>query len=342
MENRLHILWIIGLLSASFSLQAAPKSDTIYLYNGDRITCEVKQVLLGKLNVKTSDIGTLSIKWHRVSSMVTKQVMEIILRDQTKRYGTINKADSSGYVILSYGVMIEEIIPIMNIVALNQVAKSFWSGINGSVSYGLSYAKGTSNLQSNFIAGAKLRTNHILNQINLNSIISNNQESISRKQDAGYAISYFFKKRTFVSFILGWQQNTELGVKNRIITGLNYGYVALRTNSNLLKLSVGSSVNIEEDNQNNSSTDLEGVFTGTYNLYLFAHPKITISASAIAYPSLTSWGRFRSDLNSSISWEIFSDFTFSFSIYYNSDNQPSSTTASNNDWGTTTSIGYTF
>ena len=105
---------------------------------------------------------------------------------------------------------------------------------------------------------------------------------------------------------------------------------------------MGSSVNIEEDNQNNSSTDLEGVFTGTYNLYLFAHPKITISASAIAYPSLTSWGRFRSDLNSSISWEIFSDFTFSFSIYYNSDNQPSSTTASNNDWGTTTSIGYTF
>jgi hypothetical protein len=222
------------------------------------------------------------------------------------------------------------------------VAKNLWSGINGSVSYGLSYAKGTSNLQSTFIANAKLRTNNFLNQINLNSIISNNQESVSRKQDAGYTLSYYFKKRTFVGFLAGWQQNTELGIENRIITGLNYGYVALRTNSNLLKLSLGSSVNIEEDNQNNTSTDLEAVLTSNYNLYLFAHPKITISASAIAYPSLTSWGRFRSDLNSSVSWEIFSDFTFSLTIYFNSDNQPSSTTASTTDWGTTTSIGYTF
>jgi hypothetical protein len=323
-------------------LQAAPKTDTIYLYNGDRITCEVKQLLLGKLTVKTSDIGTLTIKWHRVASIVAKQTMEIILRDQTKRYGTISKADSAGYVILSYGLMVEEVVPIMNIVALNQVAKNFWSGINGSVSYGLSYAKGTSNLQSTFIANAKLRTNNFLNQINLNSIISNNQESVSRKQDAGYTLSYYFKKRTFVGFLAGWQQNTELGIENRIITGLNYGYVALRTNSNLLKLSLGSSVNIEEDNQNNTSTDLEAVLTSNYNLYLFAHPKITISASAIAYPSLTSWGRFRSDLNSSVSWEIFSDFTFSLTIYFNSDNQPSSTTASTTDWGTTTSIGYTF
>lgn len=335
-------LWILLFVSASLSSVAASKSDTIYLYNGDRITCEVKQLSLGKLSVKTSDMGTLTIKWHRVEALDTKQIMEIILRDQTKRYGTISKADSAGYVIISSGMMIEERVHVIDIVTLNQVAKSFWSGIDGSVSYGLSYAKGSSNLQSNFAATAKLRTNNILNQVSINSIISNNAETVSRKQDAGYSFYFYFKKKTFVGFLLGWQQNTELGIDNRILTGLNYGYVAIRSNSNLLKLSVGSSVNVEEDNQNNVSQDLEAVFTGNYNLYLFASPKINLNATAIAYPSLTQWGRFRSDLNLALSWEIFSDFTFGFSIYYNSDNRPPDSTASSTDWGTTTSIGYTF
>ena len=39
-------------------LMAAVKTDTITLYNGDKITCEVKQLTKGMLQVKTSDIGT--------------------------------------------------------------------------------------------------------------------------------------------------------------------------------------------------------------------------------------------------------------------------------------------
>lgn len=337
-----NVIILICLLVGNNLFASEPKTDTLHLYNGDKITCVVKQLSLGKLQVKTSDLGTLNIKWYKIASIETLQVLEIILIDRTKIYGRLSKVDSTGYALISSGIMIEQVVPIMDIVSINQIARTFWQGLEGSVSYGLSYAKGTTNLQSNFAGNIKYRTNHWLNKVTLNSVISDNTEQLSRKQDITYSLYYYFKKRTFINFTAGWQQNTELGIENRLITGLAYGVTAVQTNSNLLKLSVGSIVNIEEDDQDNRSEDLEGLIAGSYDLYLFSQPKITLTATATAFPGFTDWGRFRSEVNTQVKWEIFSDFTFGLSLYFNSDNKPSSTTASKTDWGTTTSIGYTF
>lgn len=40
----------------------AQKTDTVTLYNGDRITCEIKSLSKGKLYVKTSDMSKVYIK----------------------------------------------------------------------------------------------------------------------------------------------------------------------------------------------------------------------------------------------------------------------------------------
>ena len=341
-KGYLSFIFLFVSLTFSNEAHASAKTDTLTLYNGDKITCEVKKLEKGKLQVKTSDIGTLSAKWYKVAFIETKQVLEIVLHDRTKIYGTLGKADSAGYAIVSSGMMINEVYRLMDIVSINQIATGFWSGLEGSVSYGLSYAKGSDNLQSNFAANVKYRSNHFLNRVVVNSIISNNAEVLSQKQDATYSLYYYIFKRTFLSYLVGWQQNTELGIDNRIINGPSIGYVAVESNSNLLKTSLGVLLNIEESNEGTRSEDLEGKITATYDLYLFAHPKITLTTMLSVFPSLTNWGRVRSDYNLQLSWEIFSNFTFGASFYISSDNDPTSTTASNLDWGTTTSIGYTF
>lgn len=177
--------------------------------------------------------------------------------------------------------------------------------------------------------------------MNINSIISINNEDVSRKQDASYSLFYYFKKRAFLAYTVAWQQNTELGIENRLINAVTAGYVAAETNYNLLKISTGPLLNLEETFEKEQFSSLEAIFEATYNLNIFAHPKISISTSASLFPSITDWGRFRSDLNADLSWEIFSDFTFKISYYFNSDNRPTGT-ASPTDWGTTTSIGYKF
>ena len=41
----------------------AAKTDTLTMNNDDRVTCEIKSLSFGRLTVKTSDMGTLSVKW---------------------------------------------------------------------------------------------------------------------------------------------------------------------------------------------------------------------------------------------------------------------------------------
>jgi hypothetical protein len=335
------IILFISVPSIFSHLYAGAKTDTITLYNGDKITCEIKQLSLGMLKVKTSDMGTLNIKWYKISNIETNQVLEIVLKDRTKIYGLVNKTDSSGYVRISSGFMIEGVYPMMHIVSIDQIAKNFWQGLDGSVSYGFSYAKGSNNLQSNFALTVKYRTNHLLNNLSLNSIISNNAEKSSTKQDATYSIYYYFAKRSFIGIAVSWQQNTELGIKNRLIGGIYAGYIAAESNFNLLKFYVGPLINWEETSDNSATQDLEIQVKGSYSLNLFANPKVSIDADATIFPSITDWGRFRSDINTQISWEIFNDFTLALSYYFNSDNRENSTAAPT-DWGATTSIKYTF
>lgn len=340
--KRLVLFALFAIVPSIYTtLSAGAKTDTITMYNGDKVTCEVKQLSLGKLQVKTSDMGTLNVKWYKIAILETKQVVEIVLKNRTKIYGTLSKTDSVGYVKISSGLMIEDVYRMMDIVAISQVAKSFWSGLEGSVSYGLSYAKGSSNLQSNLGATVKYRTNHFLNKMSINSIISINDEQVSRKQDASYSLFYYYKKRAFLSYTIAWQQNTELGIENRLINNVSIGYIAAETNYNLLKLSGGPLLNMEETSEKEQFQSLEAIFAASYDLNIYAHPKISIEANVSLFPSITDWGRFRSDLSAKISWEIFSDFTFGFSYYFNSDNRPTGT-ASATDWGTTTSLGYTF
>jgi penicillin-binding protein-related factor A (putative recombinase) len=52
------LLFFLSLLP--FFVKAA-KTDTITFYNGEHIRCEIKNLQTGKLNVKTVNMGTVSI-----------------------------------------------------------------------------------------------------------------------------------------------------------------------------------------------------------------------------------------------------------------------------------------
>ena len=49
--------------------RAADKIDVVHLKNGDRITCEIKNLDKGLLEVSTDPAGKLSIHWGDVASL---------------------------------------------------------------------------------------------------------------------------------------------------------------------------------------------------------------------------------------------------------------------------------
>ena len=78
------------------------------------------------------------------------------------------------------------------------------------------------------------------------------------------------------------------------------------------------------------------------SLFIFAKPKIFIKIKLEAYPSLTVSQRIRTNLDSSLRWEIFRDFTIGIAYWGNSDNRPVNTTGLTFDWGTNITLGYNF
>jgi hypothetical protein len=333
------IMFIMLILSPL--LAEAQKTDTVTFFNGDRAVCEIKSLSQGKLSISTVAMGTISVEWRKVSNVKSKRQFEIILSDHSSFYGRIDGVDSLREATLNFGIFVQT-VPLKDIVGLNPIREKFWKKLDGSLSMGLSFTKGTENLQFNSGGNVSYRTKRAVHSISFNTNISENQASRSTKQDAGYRYQLFYKKRIYNALDVRWEQNTELGIDSRLISTLSVGYSPIENNFNVFSAEIGGSGNNETTTEGSSSYNTEGLIRLKYDLFIFANPKIFINIQSEMFPSFTVKDRIRSNLDAKITWEVFSDFTLSTSYWFNSDNKPANTDALTFDWGTTASIGYTF
>ena len=59
-------------------------------------------------------------------------------------------------------------------------------------------------------------------------------------------------------------------------------------------------------------------------------------------PSITDWGRLRTEFDTDLSREFFSDFTIGISFYLTYDTRPPDASQSKYDYGLVTSFGWKF
>lgn len=319
----------------------AQKTDTVTFYNGDRAVCEIKGLNQGRLELKTVAMGTINVEWRKVSNVVSNRYFEIVLADHTTIYGLIQNVDSLRNVTLSFGVFAQE-VPILDIVRLKPLNDNFWKALEGSISAGFSYTDGTQNLQLNSNGNIKYRTNRMAHSISFTGNFSSNPSNTSQKQDGGYRFQFFYKRQVYNALEVKWERNTELGIDTRLITNITGGYSPIENYINVLSVEAGGSLNREFTTEQIASNNTEGLVRITYDLFVFANPKIFINIKSESFPSFTVKNRFRTNIDASVTWEVFRDFTLSFSYWGNYDNMPSDPAALTFDWGTTTSIGYKF
>jgi hypothetical protein len=217
--------------------------------------------------------------------------------------------------------------------------------MSGDISLGFNYAKSNSNLQFNFSNSTTYRRPKKEFTLKLNSVItSNNPDSaISRKQDA--SISYFriLKNTLFLTNLLGWQENTELGIANRFLFTSGGGKIFVNNNHQRFQAGGGLSFNMEESSQDlNYTENLDFMAMIMYKQFRYSAPKLSIDVVYLIYPSITDWGRVRMDLQLNLKKEIFKDFNVGLSSYYSYDSRPPAGAASKNDYGINFTISYMF
>ena len=321
---------------------AGPKTDTVYLHNGDKITGEVKRFEYGILVFKTDGIGTLKIEFDRIKTFYSKQQFTIQLSNGLRFFGSIDTSGTAGYVNIQSGSFrIPE--PVSAIAEIFPVKRAFWKRLDGAIDFGYSYSKASTISQFNFSGNVDYRVEKSFTQIKFGSILTDqtDRERI-RKQDYTASYQRFFKKRWFGVAFAGIQQNTELGTQFRSYGGLGVGYDVVHNNLNVLSGALGLLVSAERSKEDSLINSLEGIMHWAYRIFRFNQPEIDVTSYFNVYPSLTSLGRVRLEYEIKARIEIFNDFYFGLSFYDNFDSEPLDADAATNDWGVTTSIGYTW
>jgi len=310
------------------------------MYNGDHITGEVKKLEFGMLTFKTDDMGTLQIKWDKISQVISKKYFEVELQDGRVYYGSLDTAFSKEQINIT-GYSETKNVFKKFVVKITPIKSTFWDILNGYVKLGFNYTKGSQVGQLNLGGNAKYRTKFYNTEATINSIITfKNQEQSARKQDLTLSLQRFLSHKWLVGGGVKLEQNTELGINLRSSVIAGVGYNIIQTNTDFLNTLLGLSFNRESFIDSTQSVfNLEGAAYIEYQLFIYDHPKASMTTSLNLFPGFTDWGRIRSNFDIQFDWEIILDLYWELSSYISYDNKPTGTSSSS-DWGINTSFKY--
>ncbi|MCB2222069.1 MAG: DUF481 domain-containing protein [Bacteroidetes bacterium] len=338
---RIKALYLTGFLFLQLTL-FSQKNDTVYLINGDRITGELKKFEYGLLTFKTDAMNTVSIEYDRINTIYSNKFFEIRTSSEYRYFGSLAKSSTPATINI---VITNDTLPtpMIEIVQMTTIKNRFFNRLDGSVDLGLSYTKASDLFQYNLNTKVSHRATNYQTEFLFNSILTDQKDLVTRKNDVGITLSRFFKGPVFAILQTKREQNTELNLDFRFQGGLGAGYDFVRTNSNRLYGVAGLLANRERtlDTQVESS-NLEGLISVQYKWFRYRSPKIDVTSSLSAYPSFSVARRVRLDYNLQAKFEIIRDLFLGITIYDSYDNNPTDSNVAKNDWSVVTSLGYTF
>lgn len=343
-------LILVGL--AATTAHARDKSDIVWLTNGDRVTGEIKQLQHGKLQLKTDSLGTVTIEWDDISRVESTFQFQFERTDGTRITGRLGKS-SDDQQITVVGQERTARFAHDKVVRISQIEDTFWERLQGSMTFGYSFTKASDVAQGNLGFRATHRTEIRSWTIDGSTIITSDQANENtQRSNLSLSTTRYRNNRWFNSYLLGFESNDELRLDLRTSVGAGLGRYLVQTNTSELALMgglLGTAENLNPDETgdpltttSSSKESLEGMLGVNYSRYIFDDPTVDLTVSLFTFPSLTTSGRNRAQFDVNFRWELINDLFWDLSYYNTYDSDPPSGSASTNDYGIVTSIGYTF
>ena len=331
------------LVIASFSANAAPKTDTLIFKNGDRLTGEIKRLARGHLSFNTDAMGTIAIEWNKVAHLISAQHIQVETGMGIRYFGSFAQSteEDSILIVTDDG---PESVSRERIIKMDPIEGVGLRAWDVDVSLGYNFAKSTGVKQGTFGMNIDYRTLTRIYSLNANTVTSDsNSQSASQRQTLGLQYTKLWNKRWLTNGNVTLDQNDELGLNLRTSIGVGGGRYLVQSNSMLLSLQGGlqfSRENLKAEIEDKDS--VEGVFTLGWDWFKFEAPELDWSNDLKVIPSLTESGRVRAEFDSTIKWEVIGDLKWGLTLYGSYDNQPQAQTASTNDYGVNTQLTYEF
>jgi len=334
-------LLALCLLAMAGSAWCRDRTDVVTLKNGDRLTGEVISLEYGKLQLKTDSLGTVSVNWPDIASVHSGFRFMIEALDGRQYFGQLG--GDGGHLQVTSGDS-GTALPLQEVVRLGPVEDRFLDRLSGSTSIGVNYTNSSSIKVGSFRLDARYHGESTIGSLGVSAdITSSPATGTSQRIRVDYAERYLFPETRFIALTGTFERIDELGIDGRIQAGVTAGRSLWHRPDSNLDAFAGIAANEEWARGTQAGTfTVEGVFGLDWRIYRFSEPEVTLHAEVIGYPSLTEPGRVRARLDTSLVHKFENDFTLSFSVYDDYDNQPPGTRSVTNDLGVVTSLGYSF
>ncbi len=332
-----------GLLSLALAGPAfGQKTDVVVLFNGDRVTGEIKSYSAGRLYLSTDIASDVSIKWNKIVSIASDKQFEIETTGGLYHYGMLAPSTPPGELDV-VGEEVTRTVKFLDVVRLTPLYATFWKRIDGSLDLGFNYTQANQFVQFTFNASATVRKPAFATYTDL-SMFFTSQEGVPSSQRGNFSSYYqkFLKERWSIVGGFALDRNLDLGLQLRESLIAAAGRDLVQTNQQSLTVFAGLAGNHEDPVAGEAAYNLSAVLAARYSAFTYDFPKVTLGGSLSVIPYLTNAGRVRLELQTQAKREIVKDFYLSLSIFDSFDSRDPSTGQAKNDWGPVLAIGWTF
>ncbi|HJS73392.1 MAG TPA: DUF481 domain-containing protein [Vicinamibacteria bacterium] len=324
-------------------LFARPKTDVVVLENGDRLKCEIKKLERGKLTISTDAAGTISVKWSRVVGVQSAFLFQIELESGARYIGRFDQPPELGRIAVEGGQE-QEMVDVARVIGMIPMEASIWSRLKGSVDAGYDFTQATTATTWSASADLDYRTPRLETSLSFDSSIKEQEgaEDVNR-QNLLAQVNRYFENRWFAAVIGQGEKSATQGLDLRALVGGGVGRRFLQTNrSNILGVAGAAFSREKFEDEEDYDSNAELVFALTLETFRFDSPELDLSGSLVVLPNLLTGGRYRLQANGQARIEILNDLYWSMSVYESFDSDPPSATVRRNDFGITTSLGWSF
>ncbi|MGK0323849.1 MAG: hypothetical protein ACJARX_001200 [Psychroserpens sp.] len=310
------------MCSLFFCLGISAQNDTIRLISGDQLVGEIKMISEGVLKIETAySDKDFNIEFKKVTKLVIQRKCLVVLTDNRRRFGYI-KSNDIGRITITLDNNVQEEYAIIEIIMLKEVRENFFKRFKASVD--LSYNFTRANRTQQFSVSGNLNYNSELwrFEADINSL-NTNQDDVdqTRRTDASLEFVRLFKKKLYLTGEIPFLSNTEQALDSRISPSLGVGKFVVSTNKLYLGIATGLTLNIE----NYSDTTLNKKSTEVFisaSFKIYDVKDFDFVTDLKLYPSISESGRFRTDYNLSLKYDLPLDFYIKLGFTLNYDNKP--------------------
>lgn len=312
-------LFVIFLLSFTF-LNA--QKDTLQLKNKDILVGTVESYNTGVLTFSTSySDKDFKIEFDKITSIYIHKKCLVTLTRSRRRFGYVRTL-KPGIITISTTKEIVETFKLKDIIAFQEVNDDKRKRISASIDFGYDITKAQNKRQSTInstigYVGELWFTNASLN------LLDSRQDDVEdiKRTDAKADIRRLLSRTWYLIGELTYLSNTEQALHGRYTPNVGVGKLVASSSKLYLGVSTGIAFNFEtyfDPTLNKQSTES---FAGA-SLNMFNFEDFSLTTDLKISPTISTWGRIRSDYNFTLKYDLPYDFYVKAAFTLNYDNEP--------------------